>query len=213
MTPTPITPPAGGSITQQTAGGMHPYITNGACSGTAIRHEQSLTIAYQLVSRTDQSNDWIPLSSNTASGLRLTIRGTSQDNLFDFQTSAAVGSTCDTAANARQTHEFILSSTDGAAGTLGRFGVIYTASGGVTQRWATTSDFASFDTRQYLNGWISTDNMPAGWEDSQALSEDFVKELIARICNGGIEYSNDGSAAGMTLSDSWFGMDYSLMNL
>ena len=47
----------------------------------------------------------------------------------------------------------------------------------------------------------------------QALSEDFVKELVARICNGGIEYSNDGSSASMTLSDSWFGMDYSLMNL
>ncbi len=111
MTPTPISPPNGGTITQQTAGGMSNYVVNGACSGTAFRHTQVLDLSYQRVNRVDASNDWIPLSSSTTSGLQITVRGVVNDELFDFQTSAQTGMTCRTAATARQAPDVFLSST------------------------------------------------------------------------------------------------------
>ena len=212
MTPTPISPPNGGTITQQTAGGMSNYVVNGACSGTAFRHTQVLDLSYQRVNRVDASNDWIPLSSSTTSGLQITVRGVVNDELFDFQTSAQTGSTCSTAANARQAQEFILSSSTTSAGGMGTAGVLYTASAGVTQRWAELGDTASFDTREYYNVWIDTSNMPTGWESNQAQSEALVKEIIARIVAGGLEFSNDGSAPS-DVALPWAKMEFSLMNL
>ena len=211
MTPTPISPPNGGTITQQTAGGMSNYVVNGACSGTAFRHTQVLDLSYQRVNRVDASNDWIPTSSSTTSGLQITVRGVVNDELFDFQTSAQSGSTCSTAANARQAQEFILSSTTDATG-MGEAGVIYTASAGVTQRWAEVGDVAAMDTRDLYNVWIDTSNMPTGWESNQAQSEALVKEIIARIVAGGLEFSNDGSAPS-DVALPWAKMEFSLMNL
>jgi hypothetical protein len=195
MALTPINPPAGGAATAQTvAGTARDYISSGTCSGTAFTHEQRLTVAYTLTTRVDPNGAWLP-GSNTVSGLSLTVYANVNGTRGDFSTSANV-SGCTNAANMRQDQIFDISSTTTAtAGALGTAGMITTASAGTFRRWANSSDVDFYDTGNFQRVWFPLEGMPAGFNNNADLSKVVLRQLISQILDGGLHYSNDGTAA------------------
>ena len=212
----PIPAPAPTSLTgysapYSAAGGGNQFQASGPCSGTAFTHTQDLTIFYQIVSIPQSQGTWLPSTSNV-SALQLTVMGNAEDSLNFFSTSSVSGASgCATAADARQAHVLTLSSTTAAAG-MGTAGAIYTLSGGYERRWSKTGDINQQDNRLYLNALFEIDGLPQGWETNTTLSDNVARQIIARVCNGGLKYQNDGVSPPATASP-WNLMDFSLMDV
>ena len=214
MAPIPAPSPTaltGYSAPNSAAGGGNQFQASGPCSGTAWTHTQDLFIAYEVVSIPQDSGTWLPSTSNV-SALKLTVVGNAQDSLDFFSTSSVSGANgCLTAADARQAHVLTLSSTTAAAG-MGTAGAIYTLSGGYERRWTQTGDVAQTDNRVYVNGLFEINGLPSGWNNNTTLSNNVARQIIARVCNGGIQYQNDGVSPPVTAGD-WDLMYFGLMDV
>lgn len=214
MAPIPApspTSPTGYSAPNAVAGGGNQFQASGPCSGTAFTHTQDLTIFYEIVSIPQNAGTWLP-STSDVSAMQLTVMGNAEDSLNFFSTSSVSGASgCATAADARQAHVLTLSSTTASTG-MGTAGAIYTLSGGYERRWSRTGDTNQQDNRTYLNGLFQIDGLPSGWETNVILSNNVARQIIARVCNGGIKYQNDGVSPPVT-AGPWDLMDFSLMDV
>ena len=219
MAPIPAPSPTaltGYSAPNSAAGGGQQFQSSGPCSGTAFIHTQDLTIFYEIVTMPQNSGTWLP-STTDVSALKLTVMGNGEDSLSFFSTSAVSGSTgsgttqCATAADARQAHVLTLSSSDSAAG-MGGAGAIFTLSGGYERRWSQTGDTNLQDSRLYVNGLFEIDGLPTGWETNADLSNNVARQIIARVCNGGLRYQNNGISPPIT-AGGWALMNFSLMSV
>ena len=200
MALTPINPPVGGAATAQTvAGTSREYISSGTCSGTAFTHEQRLTISYTLTTAPRMTGSWLPATENV-SGMSLTVYSNVIGQKGDFSTSASDGSGCANAANMRQDQVFDISSTTAgvAAGAFGDIGMITTASAGMFRRWAESTDVDFFEGKTYQRVWFPTDGLPTGFQRNADLSAQIMRQMIYQILDGGLEYSNDGTQAGVS---------------
>jgi len=212
----PIPSPAPSTLTgysapYSAAGGGNQFQASGECSGTAWTHTQDLTIFYQLVTLPQNAGTWLP-STSDVSGIKLTVYGNAEDSLGFFATSSVSGASgCDSAADARQAHIFTLSSTTGSTG-MGTAGAIYTLSGGYERRWSRTGDTDRQDDRVYVNGLFEVNGLPTGWWNNDDLSNNVIRMIVKRVCNGGIRYSNDGGTPPTTASN-WALMKGSLMDI
>jgi len=217
MAPIPAPSPTaltGYSAPNSAAGGGNQFQASGPCSGTAWTHTQDLFISYEVVSIPQDSGTWLPSTSNV-SALKLTVMGNAEDSLDFFSTSAVSGATggieCATAADARQAQVLTLSSTTAAVG-MGTAGAIYTLSGGYERRWTKTGDIAQSDNRLLVNGLFEINGLPTGWNNDSTLSNSVARQIISRVCNGGIQYQNDGVSPPVT-APKWDLMDFSLMDV
>jgi len=214
MAPIPAPSPTsltGYSAPNAAAGGGNQFQSSGPCSGTTWTHTQDLFIAYEVVEIPQNAGTWLPSTSNV-SALKLTVYGQAEDSLDFFSTSSVSGATgCATAADARQAHVLTLSST-GALQGMGPAGAIYTLSGGYERRWTQTGDVARSDNRTYMNGLFPIDGLPSGWNNDVTLSNLVARQIIARVVNGGIRYSNDGTTPPVTAGD-WDLMYFGLMDV
>ena len=214
MAPIPAPSPTtltGYSAPNSAAGGGQQFQASGPCSGTAFTHTQDLTIFYEIVSIPQNAGTWLPSTTNV-SALRLTVMGNGEDSLAFFATSSVSGASgCSTAADARQAHVLTLSSTTAAAG-MGTAGAIYTLSGGYERRWSQTGDANQQDSRMYVNGLFPIDGLPTGWQVDATLSNNVARQIISRVCNGGIRYQNDGVSPPVT-AGNWSLMYFSLMDV
>ena len=214
MAPIPAPAPTaltGYSAPFAAAGGGNQYQASGSCSGTAWTHTQDLTIFYEMVSIPQNAGTWLP-STTTVSALKLTVMGNAENSLGFFATSAVSGASgCATAANARQAHVLTLSSTDSSV-ALGVAGAIYTLSAGYERRWAIQGDGNDRDSRHYGNALFRVDGLPAYWNYNTTLSNQVARQIISRVCNGGIRYQNDGVSPPIT-AGNWDLMDFSLMDV
>ena len=214
MAPIPAPAPTaltGYSAPFAAAGGGNQYQASGSCSGTTWTHTQDLTIFYEIVSIPQNAGTWLP-STTDVSALRLTVMGNAENSLDFFATSAVSGASgCATAANARQAHVLTLSSTNSSVG-LGSAGAIYTLSAGYERRWAVQGDNNEQDNRTYVNGKFDIMGLPASWNYNTTLSNQVARQIIARVCNGGIRYQNDGVAPPITAGD-WGLMNFRLMDV
>ena len=214
MAPIPAPSPTaltGYSAPNSAAGGGNQFQASGPCSGTAWTHTQDLFIAYEVVSIPQDSGTWLPSTSNV-SALKLTVMGNAEDSLDFFATSSVSGASgCLTAADARQAHVLTLSSTTAAAG-MGTAGAIYTLSGGYERRWTQTGDVAQSDNQMWVNGLFEINGLPDGWQTNVDLSNNVARQIIARVCNGGIQYQNDGVSPHVT-AGKWDLMYFSLMDV
>jgi len=206
--PTAIT---GYSAPNQNAGGGQPFVASGPCSGTAWTHTQDLTIFYQVVTIPQNAGTWLP-TTNTVSALNLTVYGNGESALSFFSTSSVSGATgCATAADARQAQVLTLSSTNSTNG-MGSAGAIYTLSGGYERRWSQTGDSDQNDNRMYLNCLFPIDGVPENWQFDATLSNNIARQIISRVCNGGLKYQNDGLSP-PTTAGNWDLMDFNLMDV
>ena len=138
--------------------------------------------------------------------------GNAQDSLDFFSTSSVSGATgCATAADARQAHVLTLSSTTASA-AMGTAGSIFTLSGGYERRWSNSMDVAQVDNRFYGNALFEIDGLPANWNYNTSLSNSVARQIIARVVNGGLRYSNDGTTPPVTAGD-WDLMYFGLMDV
>lgn len=210
---TPVNPPAGGAAAATTAQGTsRDYISSGICSGTAFTHEQRLTVAYTLTSRSNPDGAWLP-GSATASGLSLTIYANANGTRGFFSTSANV-SGCTNAANMRQDHIFdISSSTTATAGALGTAGWITTASAGTFRTWANSSDVEYNDSGNFIKVWFTTDGLPTSWNNNASMCKAVIRQIIYQVIDGGMEYSMDGTAAGSQLMPAQANFDRTLIRI
>jgi len=220
MAPIPAPSPTaltGYSAPNSAAGGGQQFQPSGPCSGTAFTHTQDLTIFYQIVTMPQEAGTWLP-STTDVSALKLTVYGNGSDSLAFFSTSAVSGSAgsgttqCATAADARQAHVLALSSTDYGAGLMGNAGVIYTLSGGYERRWSQVGDVGRGESRMYINGLFEIAGLPDQWRYNETLSNNVARQVIARVCNGGLRYQNDGVSPPVT-AGNWELMDFSLMDI
>jgi len=214
MAPIPAPSPTsltGYSAPNSGAGGGNQFQSSGPCSGTTWTHTQDIAIFYEVVEMPQNAGTWLPSTSNV-SALKLTVVGNAQDSLDFFSTSSVSGASgCATAADARQAHVLTLSSTTATAG-MGTAGAIYTLSGGYERRWTQTGDVAQTDNRIYVNGLFEIDGLPTDWNFNTTLSNNVARQIIARVVNGGIRYSNDGTSPPVTAGD-WDLMYFSLMDV
>jgi len=212
----PIPPPAptlktGYSAPNMLGGGGNEFSMSGPCSGTAWTHTQDLIVFYELVLMPQNAGTWLP-STTDVSALKLTVVGNGEDSLGFFATSAVSGASgCSTAADARQAHVLSLSSTTTGVG-MGVAGSIYTLSGGYERRWAKTGDTNQRDSRVYINGLFNVDGLPSGWWANENLSNNVARQIISRVCNGGIKYQNDGVSPPEIARD-WPLMKFNLMDV
>ena len=212
----PIPAPAPTSPTSYTApfagqGGGNQFQASGPCSGTAWTHTQDLTIFYELVTIPQSAGTWLP-STSDVSALKLTVMGNAENSLDFFSTSSVSGATgCATAADARQAHVLTLSSTTDNTG-MGTAGSIYTLSGGYERRWTRTGDTTGQDNRMYINGLFEVNGLPVGWWRNVDISNNIARQIIARVCNGGLRYQNDGVSPPLT-AGNWPLMKFNLMDV
>ena len=212
----PIPAPSPTALTGYTApnsgaGGGNQFQSSGPCSGTTWTHTQDIAIYYEIVEIPQNAGTWLPSTSNV-SALKLTVMGNAQDSLDFFSTSSVSGAIgCATAADARQAHVLALSSTTGSQG-LGTAGAIYTLSGGYERRWTNSMDVAQSDNRVYVNGLFEINGLPSGWNNNATLSNNVARQIIARVVNGGLRYSTDGTTPPVTASN-WDLMYFSLMDV
>jgi len=213
MAPIPAPSPTsltGYSAPNSAAGGGNQFQASGPCSGTAWTHTQDLTIFYEVVTIPQNAGTWLPSTTNV-SALKLTVMGNAEDSLDFFATSSVSGASgCATAADARQAHVLSMSSTTTTVG-LGTAGAIYTLSGGYERRWSQTGDVNQVDNRMMVNGYFEINGLPDGWWYNSTLSNNVARQIIARVCNGGLRYSNDGTSPPET-AHKWDLMKFSLMD-
>jgi len=206
--PTAYTAPFAG------AGGGNLFQSSGPCSGTTWTHTQDLTIFYEVVTYPRPTGGtWLP-STTDVSALKLTVMGNAGNSLDFFVTSSVSGASgCATAADARQAHVLALSSTTiTTSNAMGGAGAIYTLSGGYERRWTQTGDVAQVDNRFYGEGLFEINGLPNNWIYDPTLSTQVARQIISRVCNGGIRYSNDGTAPPAT-AGNWELMKFSLMDV
>ena len=213
----PIPAPSPTALTGYTApfaaaGGGNQYQSSGACSGEAWTHTQDLAIFYEVVEIPQNAGTWLPSTTNV-SALKLTVMGNAENSLDFFATSSVSGASgCATAANARQAHILAFSSTDYAHGGLGTQGAIYTLSGGYERRWTQTGDTRGSDNRMMVNAYFEINGLPQGWWSNVTLSNVVARQIIARVVNGGLRYSNDGTSPPES-ARAWDMMYFGLMDV
>jgi len=214
MAPIPAPSPttaSGYSAPNQNSGGARPFVASGPASGIAWTHTQDLTIFYEIVSIPQNAGTWLPSTTNV-SGLKLTVYGNAEDSLDFFSTSAVSGAGgYGTAADARQAQVLTLSSSTGSVG-FGTAGAIYTLSSGFERRWWQTGDSNQSDNRTYVNALFDINGLPDGWQINANLSNNVARQVIARVCNGGLRYQNDGVSPPIT-AGAWNLMNFSLMDV
>mgnify|MGYP003111230737 CR=1 FL=1 len=194
MTPTPISPPAGGGVVPSVNPNGQPYIGSGICSGTAFTHNQTMSIYGQVTTKNDLDGAWLPGTTST-SGIKFSVYVYAVGDLHDFSTSAGV-SGCANMANMRQMQEFVLSSTSNSTANIfggGNF-IVTTASSGEFRRWARGSDSEYQGHYAYGNAWFPTDQFPTGWNTNPDICLNVLRGLIQQILAGGVLYSNNATA-------------------
>jgi hypothetical protein len=215
MAPIPAPSPTaltGYSAPFAAAGGGNQFQSSGPCSGTAWTHTQDITIFYEVVTIPQNAGTWLP-STTDVSALKLTVMGNAEDSLAFFSTSSVSGASgCATAADARQAHVLSLSSTDvTTVNAMGSTGAIITLSGGYERRWTQVGDVDQTDNRFYGNALFEINGLPNNWIYDPTLSVQVARQIISRVCNGGIRHSGDGTAP-PTTAGNWPLMKFSLMD-
>jgi len=212
MTPTPISPPAGGGVNPSVNPNGNPYIGSGICSGTAFTHNQTLSIYYEVTTKNGLDGAWIP-GATSSSGILFSVYGYASDSLDQFSTSGGA-SGCANAANSRQMQEFVLSSTENSTANVfgpGK-GIVTTASAGMFRRWTQGGDAEQNYHYAYGFGWFPTDQFPADWNRNATWSLQVLRGLIQQILAGGVLYSNTRSAPPDS-SPPFVGIEWNLMSL